>query len=97
MKKTVKPEMWSWDKVHTILGRYPHCDSKVLHAPGECQYCDQHPDWQALRITWGIAFSGYEPEEKELPCPADFARPGKSQLWNGNIPVPTGTGGAGIF
>lgn len=24
----------------------PHCDAYVLHAPGVCEYCDRHPDWQ---------------------------------------------------
>ena len=60
-------------KKHTIK-QFPHCDSKVLHKGGECQYCDEHPDWQALRESWGIAFTGHEPKEGELPCPAYFAR-----------------------
>jgi hypothetical protein len=55
---------------------FPHCDPKILHAPGECEYCDEHNDWQHLRELWGIAFTGYEPDEskKELPDPATFVR-----------------------
>ena len=39
--------------------QFPHCDQRILHAPGECEYCDRHADWQALRDAWGIAFTGY--------------------------------------
>lgn len=68
----------------------PHCDPRILHAPGDCWACDLYPDWQALRVKWGIAFTGHQPEvvrqtadsqvipvnvRRELPCPADFNRP----------------------
>lgn len=67
---------------------YPHCDARILHAPGECEYCDMRPDWQVLRQTWGIAFTGYTPEDKELPCPADYARGDSHKLWGGNVAKP---------
>lgn len=44
-------------KLSTIK-QFPHCDSRVLHAPGKCEFCDKHPDWQDLRLAWGIAFTG---------------------------------------
>lgn len=66
----------------------PHCDQRILHQPGDCWACDLYPDWQALRVKWGIAFTGHQPEEerlgpvaeitavrRQLPCPADFNRP----------------------
>lgn len=57
----------------------PHCDQRILHAPGECWACDLYPDWQALRGKWHIAFTGQTPltgvAMKQLPCPADYARP----------------------
>ena len=68
--------------------QFPHCDARILHAPGECEYCDNRPEWQALRFAWGIAFTGYEPDEKELPCPADFARGDTHKLWYGNVARP---------
>lgn len=72
-----------------ILEQFPHCDSRVLHAPGECEYCDEKPTWQALRQAWGIAFTGYVPDEKELPCPATVARPlGTINRWSGNTAKP---------
>jgi len=43
------------------IGQFPHCDQRVLHALGECEYCDRHPEWQALREAWGIAFTGHPP------------------------------------
>lgn len=79
-----------------MIGRaaFPHCDTRVLHAPGECGYCDGYADWQGLRRLWGIAFTGHQPQTtvtgKQLPCPADFNRPPDSpsdhRQWPGNIP-----------
>lgn len=68
---------------------FPHCDPRILHAPTECEFCDRHPDWQELRQYWGIAFTGYEPEDKELPCPADYARGDSHKLWYGNTARPS--------
>lgn len=45
----------------TELSRFPHCDQRVLHAPGECEFCDMNPMWQELRKAWGIAFTGHTP------------------------------------
>jgi hypothetical protein len=70
--------------IHETIQQFPHCDQRILHAPGECEYCDKHKDWQALRAAWGIAFTGWEPEGKELPCPADHARGKTHTLWPGN-------------
>lgn len=68
------------------ISQFPHCDSKVLHAPGECQYCDKHPEWQQLRQVWGVAFTGYDYENDELPDPATYAR-GLDVVnhWPGNV------------
>lgn len=69
----------------------PHCDPAVLHAPGECVYCDELPDWQALRRRWGIAFTGHQPKIygdppfQEIACPSDIRRPGGAAgRWPGN-------------
>lgn len=74
------------------IPQFPHCDSRVLHAPGECQHCDKFSEWQALRMAWGIAFTGWEPEDKELPDPAAAAR-GLTNVnrWGGNIARPKRT------
>ncbi len=69
---------------------FPHCDSSVLHAPGECAYCDRHPEWQWLRGAWGIAFTGHVPEGGTQPCPSDARRgTGAAHSWPGNQPAPT--------
>lgn len=85
MFKKMKPK---FDELRQHLGQLPHCDARILHAPGECVYCDTHPDWQALRVVWGIAFTGWTPDEKELPCPADHARGDTHTKWGGNIARP---------
>ena len=83
MFKKTKPK-----KAAGSMPQVPHCDPRILHAPGECEYCDCHSEWQTLRMMWGIAFTGYTPEEKELPCPADYARGETHKLWGGNIARP---------
>jgi hypothetical protein len=83
MFKRVKPT--KIESVFTTM-QFPHCDQRILHAPGECEFCDCHPDWQELRQFWGIAYTGYEPEEKELPCPAEYARGEAVNYWPGNRP-----------
>lgn len=64
---------------------FPHCDSRVLHAPGACVYCDAHPMLQLARQQWGIAYSGVQPGPAQLPCPADVARGREHyEAWPGN-------------
>lgn len=79
-----------------LIPQFPHCDSRVLHAPNECQYCDRHPEWQELRKTWGISFTGHSYKNNKLakdeygdtlqPCPAEAARGMESiNGWGGNV------------
>lgn len=71
----------------------PHCDNRVLHSPGECQYCDMYPDWQEARQSMGIAFTGKAPTDFQSPCPSDFHRgTGGAHVWGGNTPRPAGAG-----
>lgn len=75
--------------------QFPHCDPRILHAPGECNYCDANPEWQELRKAWNIAFTGHSADlalgeylAPKQPCPAEAAR-GLDNLerWGGNVPV----------
>jgi hypothetical protein len=50
------------------IKQFPHCDQRVLHEPGECEYCDKHPAWQELREAWGIAFTGHQPRGNLPQC-----------------------------
>lgn len=77
--------------------QYPHCDSLVLHAPGDCQFCDKHPDWQLSRIKAGINFTGGKDPDK-APCPSEFYRPVETiNKWPGNTPKPEGEPMTGYF
>lgn len=69
----------------------PHCDARILHAPGECEYCDAYPDAQLERTHLKIAFTGHAPVDEQVACPADVARPPGSSAdhrhWAGNKPT----------
>lgn len=68
------------------IKQFPHCDSKILHAPGVCEFCDMHPEWQELREYWGINFTG-EYKLDKTPCPAELARSLDTiNKWHGNVP-----------
>lgn len=72
----------------------PHCDPRVLHAPGECVYCDHYPDWQNYRQVAHIAFTNHPAEDGQGPCPADAVRGvGGAHVWGGNRPRRYATGG----
>jgi len=67
---------------------YPHCDSLVLHAPGECRYCDRYAaTLQAFRLQREIAFTGHVPTRWGRPDPASRMRSlEKIERWYGNVP-----------
>lgn len=65
--------------------QYPHCDGLILHAPGECEFCDRHPDWQQARVDQKINFTGHHDEDKAT-CPAEVRRPLETiNRWGGNV------------
>ena len=74
--------------VATRIHQFPHCDPRVLHAPRECSICDAFQDWQALRIAWGIAFSGHDASKDQLTDPATQARGTAWKEWEGNRAYP---------
>ena len=75
------PEQYgSNDMIRAVM---PHCDNKILHAPGECEVCDKYSDWQEARKNMGINFTGHNDENKG-PCPADYLRGDNHQLWLNN-------------
>jgi len=51
----------------------PHCDSRVLHAPGICEHCDKFPELQAYRKAHVINFTG-DHIIGQLVCPAEVRR-----------------------
>lgn len=69
-----------------IIKRFPHCDQRILHAPGVCEFCDKQQEWQELRQAWGINFTGQHDPEKII-CPAEQARTLENmEKWYGNVP-----------
>ncbi len=68
----------------------PHCDYRVLHAPGDCAFCDNYPAYQDYRIITGIKFTGQQVtvgDDWSTPCPSDFHRgTGGAHVWPGNVP-----------
>ncbi len=73
------------DKAVKRTGLIPHCDSNIMHAPGECEFCDDgYPDLQEFRAMHGINFTGhYDPNK--LLCPAELSRDlATIEHWGGN-------------
>lgn len=67
--------------------RPPHCDERVLHAPGECVFCDAHPAVQKAREFAGVNFTGHTDPDK-APCPSDAVRGvAGAHVWGGNHPA----------
>lgn len=75
-KKTKKPaQQGAFDQTITPRATAPHCDFRVLHAPGDCEYCDQYPDWQEYRKIAQINFTNqFDPDK--LICPSLWNRKG---------------------
>lgn len=67
----------------------PHCDARILHAPGECATCDRFPLLQKARDLWGIAFTGHPLDEDHfIRCPAEDLRSlSVIERWPGNRPT----------
>ena len=64
---------------------YPHCDQRILHAPGQCVYCDQFGPLQEARLDQRVNFTG-EYREGFSQCPAERERPLETiNRWYGNV------------
>lgn len=65
----------------------PHCDPSILHGPDSgCTFCNECPDWQALREMWQINFTG-EYDTDKAPCPSVYFRSVSDRdAWPGNRP-----------
>jgi hypothetical protein len=76
---------------------FPHCDPRILHKPGECQFCDKQPEWQSLRRAWGVNFTGHHDGMNEygmafVSCPSEVIRPlERINQWDGNVPYKADT------
>ena len=67
------------------MAQFPHCDARVLHAPGLCVYCDLYPDYQLARLETRVNFTG-QSREGFSQCPAELERPLETiERWYGNV------------
>lgn len=68
-----------------------HCDPNVIHAPGECRFCDKYGKKQQKdRVKNKINFTGHHDPDKTM-CPSECNRPLDTiNRWPGNIPQPMG-------
>jgi hypothetical protein len=68
-----------------------HCDGRVIHAPGECEYCDKYGVMQQIqRMALMVCFTNQTPEQLTTkgwkPCPAMYVRGADSiNSWGGNV------------
>lgn len=64
-----------------------HCDNRVLHSPGYCNYCDQEgAEAQQQRLRLGVSFTN-QPDRGKYPDPALTFRDEESiNGWGGNQP-----------
>lgn len=68
-----------------LRAAFPHCDSRVLHLPGKCVYCDEYPEKQDERNRMRVNFTG-DNHPGFSPCPAESRRPLASiEAWGGNV------------
>jgi hypothetical protein len=63
----------------------PHCDSRTLHPPGVCDFCDDRKDLQEIRQNLGIPFSGEGGSPDE-----EFRDRETIDRWPGNRPAQVG-------
>jgi hypothetical protein len=64
--------------------RPPHCDDLVLHAPGECKFCDWEMEAQAERVRARVNFTGHRDADK-VACPSELRRSLSTiERWGGN-------------
>ncbi len=83
VKESVMNESEAFELIHQGH-QFPHCDPRILHAPGKCQFCDKEPEWQAMRIILNINFTG-EHDGDKIVDPATHARSyDLLNAWSGN-------------
>lgn len=61
----------------------PHCDNQILHSPGKCKYCDDHPDAQTYRKMLHLKFTD-EMSEGDSVLPGGERTKARAERWGGN-------------
>jgi hypothetical protein len=77
--------------MNTDVPKYPHCDPRVLHSPGRCEFCDMYPEHQRARVVARVNFTG-EKVPGFRACPSEMRRTLENiERWPGNRPSPSRT------
>ena len=65
--------------------QFPHCDSFVLHAPEECEYCRNATKLQIDRKACDVSYTGHF--NRKYQCPSTERRKlSVIHAWPGNRP-----------
>lgn len=74
---------FEYDGMRGYRCTFPHCDSMILHVPGECEYCAQATWLQEERVRLDVSNTGHT--NRAWPCPADRRRSADDyDAWGGN-------------
>lgn len=67
----------AWDSA------FPHCDSRVLHSPGTCGYCDKVKPLQDYRKMCGLPFTD-DLQATDALLPGENRTRASAEAWGGN-------------
>lgn len=85
--KFTRKKVWTPVDPHPEMPVAPHCDSLILHAPGECKFCDVYPSWQQGRMQGRVNFTNHHDSDL-AECPSTWRRDDETRdRWPGNRAV----------
>lgn len=64
---------------------FPHCDPRVLHSPGVCDYCDKVPALQEYRRMCGLPYVD-DLQVTDAILPGENRDRRSAEAWGGNQP-----------
>lgn len=62
---------------------YPHCDNRVLHSPGVCDFCDKADTLQQYRRMLGLKYTD-ELQANDALLPGQDRTRASADAWGGN-------------
>lgn len=62
---------------------YPHCDQRILHSPGACEFCDLAKVLQQYRAMLHLKFTDQLGENDPL-LPGETRTKASAERWGGN-------------
>jgi hypothetical protein len=61
----------------------PHCDPRVLHSPGKCEFCDEAEVLQIYRTQLGLKYTD-ELQANDALLPGEDRTRASAEAWGGN-------------